>query len=128
MSDNPNTRDSLRTAILSNVKSKFKSKPVRFHGVDIDVRQPSLEEVLSLTDDNNPDESRTTRIIKGMVRQCFVPGTEEKVFEEGDIPVLASMPFDSNFKRLSDVMDELSSIDVEEQEKNSETALNDIMS
>lgn len=111
-------RDELRTAIFSGPQSRFRKEIVKFFGTDVEVRQPSLDLMLAA----QQYEDRKEAIIRLIISFCYVPGTEEKVFEDGDKDALLQMPFCDDFTRINEVITRLTNIAVlvEEETKNSE--------
>ena len=109
-------RKKLRDAIFNSPAAKFKVKEIKFLGETVEIRQPSLEMML----DAQQNESRKEAVVQLLVNYCYVPGTEEKVFEKEDRDALLSMPFNQDFVRVQEAIAELTSIEimVEEQAKN----------
>ena len=105
-------RDTIRKAILSGRKAK--TLLVTAFGVELEMRQPSLGDVLDLQD----MESTKERVIQSLINYCYVPGTKEKVFDITDSEVLAALPFDDNFTAIQEAIAELTGIDVEEEKGN----------
>lgn len=110
------TRDELRAAILGK-EHKPAFKIVKFFGADIEVRQPQLGTILDAQD--NPD--RQAGILGMIIERCFVPGTNEKVFEPEDLDVLRSKPFGKDFTDINDAIEELSGVNFQEQKPGSES-------
>ena len=108
-----NDRTSIRTAIFAG---KAKVLLVTAFGVDLELRQPSMGELLDLQD--LPDQK--SRVVASLIRYCFVPGTKEKVFDEADRDSILALPFDENFVKINDAIAELTGIDLEEEKGNSE--------
>jgi hypothetical protein len=106
-------RDSVRGKIFA---LKTKTKVVSFNGVDIEIRQPAVKSVIAGA---NSDDKRAA-IVRMLVDNCYVPGTEEKVFEDADYDSLMEMPFGHDWMVLSQTMDELTDISasIKEQAKN----------
>lgn len=107
------TRAELREKILATKKPKVKL--VDFHGVEIELRQPVLGDIIAA----QANEDRTAAIIDTMIRYAFVPGTEERVFEAGDVEQIKQMPFDHNLIAISKAMEELSEVNFLEPKPNS---------
>jgi hypothetical protein len=80
---------------------------VTFNGAEIEVRQPAFKQVLQAAD-NTED-----RIIGYLVDMCFVPGSNERVFEIGDKEVLLQLPFDKDMQDLQAACNEMLGVDVE---------------
>lgn len=105
-------RDSLRAALLSSKNYKPKSVIVKLFGMDVEVKQQTIEEMMKLQamEGDSPD----TAAARMIVRFCYVPGTNERLFEEGDIPTIQQWPFGEDVVRLQQVVAKLQGINVEE--------------
>lgn len=79
------TRDAIRSRIFS---SKPKSKIINFYGAQVEIRQPKLDVIL-----NVDREDRRAQAFTMLTDFTYVPGTNEKVFEEADIDALRELPF-----------------------------------
>ena len=100
--DSAHLRDSIRAEIFKH--REIQSKEVTFRGVKLEIRQPTLDDILSAQD----SEDRKTAILQTLVRHAYIPGTEERVFEDGDIEMLLRMPFDKEFIEISQAIGALS--------------------
>lgn len=120
--ETPNKRDKLRTAILSGRHAK--KLIVEAFGIELEIRQPSLGELLDLQD--IPDTKG--RIIASLINYCYIPGTKEKVFDTTDTDTLLGLPYDENYITLQDAITKLTGVDMEEEKGNLENAPADITS
>lgn len=122
----PSTRDSIRTKIFADAKSRFQRKVVDFQGVDIEVRQPSLGQIMGAQE----NESNTEGTIKLAIEHCYVPGTEEKIFDDADKDSLLALPFDQGMANINQAIADMTGISLTEDdaEKNSEGTQGDITS
>lgn len=98
------TRDEIRGRIFSG--KKLKSKLVDFFGEEIELRQSSFGAII----DAQSKEDRESAILEALINQAFVPGTEEKVFEEGDFATLKALPFGGDFLKVSKALEELTEV------------------
>ena len=105
------SRDDIRTAILN---AKPKKKVIELFGQKVEIRQPRVGDILSITE----SEDGMDRFMKVMLNYCYVPGTDEKVFEEADRDSLAAVPFGPEFDALNEAISELIEVDVKGQEGN----------
>jgi len=105
------SRDDIRTAILS---AKPKKKVIELFGQKIEIRQPQVKDILSIQE----SDSNLDRFFKVMLQYCYVPNTNEKVFEDADRDALAAVPFGPEFDALNLAISELIDIDVTGQEGN----------
>ena len=99
------TRDEIRSAIFA--EKKLATKQVKFFGMDIEIRQPVLATVLAVQ--NNED--RQSAVIDTLVKYAYVPGTNDKVFEEADTDSLLKLPFGKDFLRVSTALTEITDVD-----------------
>lgn len=107
-------RDSIRSQLFNSASKKRRSKKINMFGTEVEVRQPSVGQVLELQ--NSKDQKNT--LVRMLIEYCYVPGTNEKVFEEGDQDQIMSWPVDDWFQQFNDAVTELASINVQEAEKN----------
>lgn len=106
------TRDSIRSAILSSESKRRKSKVLPFFGQDIEIRQPSVGDMMKFSEGNKS-------FIQVLIDFAFVPGTNEKVFEATDKAALEELPFNEDVQAVLDAVTELTSASVKDAEKNS---------
>ena len=107
------SKDQIRAKIFS--KQNFATKRVDFFGTEVELRQPSLEDVLELQ--ASPDTKDA--IINALIKYTYVPGTSDPVFNNADKPHLLKLPFGKEFSALNDAIAELTNIDILGEEKNS---------
>lgn len=98
-------RDELRAKIFGNTNER-NVIPVTFFGADIELRQPALEDILRA----QQIENREAAIIQTLVDYAYVPGTEEKAFEDGDAESFKKMPFGADFLRVSKALETLTEV------------------
>lgn len=98
------TRDEVRSKIFG---AKPKSETIEdFFGTTLELRQPTLQVALENRDTNEQD-----RVYLMLVDYSFIPGTDEKVFEQEDIDQLRTLPFGPEFQRLIGKVNSLLGID-----------------
>jgi hypothetical protein len=105
----PVTREMARAKIFS-ARPKFEVLE-DFFGVDLELRQPSLEVALQA---RNTEE--TEYVYSMLLDYAFLPGTNEKVFEEEDIDNLRQLPFGEEMTRLMTAVNKLLGINPEDVE------------
>lgn len=89
-------RNTVRSAIFSQKRA---TKLVTLDdGTEIEVRQISVGDLLDSLDRKTMRE----RITKMLMDSCFVPGTDDKVFEEADYDTLLEMPSGGVYQKLID--------------------------
>lgn len=99
------TRDTLRSKILGT-SHKMKSRLIMFFGAQIEIRQPSLGAIL----DAQEKEDRQAAVIDYLLERTYVPGTDEKVFDDTDVETLRDLPFGEDFIRVTEAIQELSDV------------------
>lgn len=99
-------RDALRAEILKSRSAK--SRCISFMGVEIEIRQPLVEDIVD-SSSQDPDE-RKSALIDTLIKHAYVPGTNDRVFEEADIATLKAMPFNSDFLLVMKTFGELADI------------------
>lgn len=129
------TKEALRNAALS--RPQFIRQTVVHEGNTYEVRQPSVAlrgEIMKAArtqmvkgkkgedveiDASSMDLSR----MQAMTVICctFLPGTDERLFDEADIDALLAMPAGGLFDKLSDMGQKLMAKKAEEAAKNSES-------
>jgi len=109
------SRDSIRSKLLG---SSPRSVLVDIDDIQIEVRQPTVGDLLKGID--NPDQ-KGGLMIQSVIDHCYVPGTNERVFEPEDIEALQAMPFGDSWLKITKALDGLMDYDrgVKEAAKNS---------
>ncbi len=97
-------RAELRATILKSRKPN--SRVVTFFEGQIELRQPVLGDIITAQE----SEDRESAIIDVLVKYAYVPGTEEKVFEDADSDMLKTLPFGKDFLAVSKAFEELSEV------------------
>ena len=91
-------RDVLRAKVLGD---KPKSNVVTLDdGVQVEVRQTTVG---SMLDAINIEDSKQ-RMAQMLVISCYVPGTEDQLFEAADIDTILAMPSGGYYQKLIDAM------------------------
>ncbi len=106
------TRDEIRAKMFAS--HDFKRERITVFGVEVEIVQPSLGLILKAQE--NPD--RPDAIIDLMIEYCYVPGTKEKVFVAEDKEGIKGFPAGEDIIKISTSIANLTSIDVQEAEKN----------
>jgi len=104
--DDAPSRDVLRAKLLASVRRK--NWNVRIRGVELEIRQPMMAEMLQNRPGRSPDASTAHSLAYFLIDNAFIPGTEIKVFEEGDVDtILNTWMFDEEVTGLTRVMGEM---------------------
>ena len=112
----PSKRDDIRAAIFSGRNAK--TLPVTAFGVELEVRQPSMGDILDLQE--LPDTK--SRVVTSLINYCYVPGTKEPVFDSADRDSILALPFDENFEKINEAIAELTGVNLEDEKGNLEDA------
>lgn len=97
-------RDELRAKLLATKRPK--TIPVEFFGEKIELRQPTLGDILKARD----NEDRTAAVVNILVSYAYIPGTDEKIFESGDSESLLAMPFGGDFIEVTKALETLTAV------------------
>lgn len=110
----PPTRDDIRAKILG-YSGKPKSELITFFDQTIELRQPTVGEIEELQNQSEHSKGRTVRTL---IRYAYVPGTDEKVFDEADVDGLQELPWGKDFSEVVKAVAKLTGIDIGGAEKN----------
>ena len=114
-------RDEIRKALLGK-KQKSKRKIVKFNEVEIEVRQISIadrKDYLNKTIDKNTMQPELLKLqVYGIIASCYIPDSDEKVFEDTDYNVISDSVTGGYADVLWQAVQELSNFTVEEAKKN----------
>jgi hypothetical protein len=106
-----NPRDALRAKLLG--KHKSKTKIVKLFGQEVEIRQPTLNSILS----SQQTEDIRIRTVDMIIQYAYVPGTDELVFEKTDRDVILGWPFGEDIVELQNAIAEMTGVDVEAAEE-----------
>lgn len=110
-------RNAMRAAIFSDERKKPASLPFTFFGEKMEVRQPTLIQIHKMGKFASSDKPGVARAI---IEYCYVPGTNEKVFEDTDLDQIASLPTGQWLNDFNTILEKLTGQDIKEAEKNSD--------
>lgn len=104
------TRDDIRARIFA--KKDLRSKLLDFFGTEIELRQPMLKDILQAQQEaqQQAEDGVSSAVVNILLQYAYVPGTSEKVFEEGDKDALLDLPFDENLIGVTDALTELTKV------------------
>lgn len=103
------TRDEIRAKILATRPPE--KRIVKFFGEDIEIRQPLLGDVLRSSDNTD----REAVVIDTLIKYAYIPGTNERVFEETDAEVFKTMPFGPDFLEVNRALEAMLTLDPKQQ-------------
>ncbi len=110
------SRDSMRSKIFSGANKHRKSKIIDFMGEDVEVRQPTVKQVQELAKEARKEDSDA--VLLSIMEYCYVPGTEDKVFDAADKDQLLGLPVGEWLNNLNQAIEEMTGVDVRAAEKN----------
>ncbi len=110
------SRDSMRAKIFSGKNKHRKTKIIDFMGEDVEVRQPTVKQVQELAKEARKEESDA--VLLSIMEYCYVPGTDDKVFEDADKDNLLGLPVGEWLNNLNQAIEEMTGVDVRMAEKN----------
>ncbi len=106
MAEKVSKRDQIRQNIFQ--ARKFKTKKLQILGTDVEIRQPSVGTIL----DAQQEDDQKKSLVYIMVNYCYVPGTNERVFEDADQEAIMELPVGEWFTELSGAIAELTNIKI----------------
>ncbi len=112
----PASRDNIRSKIFSGANKHRKSKVIDFMGEDVEVRQPTVKQVQDLAKEARKEDSDA--VLLSIMEYCYVPGTDEKVFDAADKDELLGLPVGDWLNNLNKAIEEMTGVDVSMAEKN----------
>ena len=114
------SRDAMRASIFAAENKKPASTVIKLFGQDIEVRQPTLSLINKIGRKNAESANKYPGIVNILIGYCYIPGTDEKVFDDSDADQLASMPSGQWLNDFNEAVQKLTGLDVKEAEKNSD--------
>jgi hypothetical protein len=111
-----NTLGALRTGILG--KKKGKALEINMFGHKVEVRQPSVGQLLEL----ETGDDRKKSLVNMLVGYCYVPGSNDKLFTQEDSGELLALPAGEWLNEFNTAISKLTGVDTEDAEKNLEEA------
>ncbi len=120
-------RDNIRAQVFST--DVFEREEVEAFGTTIEIRQTTLGRVLELQEKLKDD--RKVAIGLAFLEFCFVPGTDERLFDDVDLDLVLGLPFGKDFQKVQDVINKLMGVtekDIKDAEGNSDETSDDTTS
>lgn len=109
-----NTVGAIRSGILGSKKGK--TKIVDMFGHNVEVRQPTVGQLLDL----ESNEDRKSALVNMLVTYCYMPKSDQRIFTKEDASELMALPAGEWLSGFNDAIAELTNVDVAEAEKNLE--------
>jgi len=122
MSEQQSQRDKIRAATLGKSKS-LGSETVTVNGTQIELRQPTVKvrnDLLQAAKTEDGDVDFNDFLLRGVIQCAYVPGTNERVYEDADYETLAGQPTNSFVDECSEAVMRLMNVTPGAAEKNSE--------
>lgn len=88
--ERPLTRDEIRALFFAPLDTPTPPVSLEWNGVTFEWRRPSVQQVQNARDDDDADKNFLVRLI---IEYSYVPGTDQKLFEDTDYDRVMSMPF-----------------------------------
>ena len=88
------SRDQIRSAILN---APGDTETIDVFGIQVEIRSPKLEELLQY---RGAEEDKAI-MARAIVNNVYVPGSEQRVFDDADIPELMKTQFSKDMRKLS---------------------------
>lgn len=107
-------RDSIRAKVFAH--KPLKKVIITIFGAEIELRQPTLGSIMEARDAENANAG----VIDTLVQYAYVPGTDEKVFEESDADAFKELPADTWIQTVADALQKLSDVNFTGTENDSE--------
>lgn len=107
------TKQDIRNRILAAVETKV--VPLTIAGVGIEWHQPSIQQVQTIQNSDDPDRNF---MIALLVHYSFVPSTKERIFEDSDYDQLLGLPYGGEIQRAMKKISDALDLGVEEKAKN----------
>ncbi len=95
-----NVRSTIRDTILN---SEVVDVVVNAFGFDIAIRPPSLTGLMAYRE----FQSDEYILVRAIIDNCYVPGTDTKIFEPADTEILGTKRFGPDMKRLNSAIQKM---------------------
>lgn len=101
------TRDQIRAKLIGSTP-KGKTQMITLWGIDLELRQPTLASILRARDQGDD----ATRAVAMIIEYAYVPGTDERVFEDSDHNMILKWPFGEDLTKLNEAIADLTGVDI----------------
>jgi hypothetical protein len=111
MTNGTMTRDQIRSKITSSPSTRPKRAIITFFDAEVEIRQATLASILEARggDDLDP-EAIANRSVMMLIDNMYVPGTDEKVFDEADIDFIRGLPMGGDLAKAMEVMTQMTQV------------------
>jgi hypothetical protein len=107
------SREAMRAKLFSEESKQVKKVPIIYNGVELEWRQPTVQQA----QDAQELEGRNFMVML-LIGYSYVPGTDERVFDESDYDDLVNMPLNSSFQAAVRQISETLDLKVDDKVKN----------
>jgi hypothetical protein len=112
------TKNEIRSKIFDSKNKIYKSTVVMFFGTKLELRQPSLKDVMGEEDlPEGVKQDPLEKALSVLLKYAYVPGTDDKVFDISDIESLGELPFGEDFNNAVTEFNKLANVNVDKTEK-----------
>ena len=103
----PLTRDAIRAALIGNTP-KILKKTITIFDIGLELHQPTFGAIINAREIEDPAHRAASLIIE----YSFVPGTDERVFEDTDLEFILRWPFGEDLITIQNAIAELTGVDI----------------
>lgn len=104
-------RDEIRKQLFA--KKERKTVLLTLWDTEIELRQPTVGEML----DQSQETDQRVMISSFLIRQSYIPGTNEKVFDDADEDGILNWPYGKWVADITEALRELTDLEIEDAEK-----------
>lgn len=112
MTKSTEVRNDLRKQLIGT-KHVPERTVVKLFGTEIELQQPTLASMLEA----RQEDSERVRTADMFIRYAFVPGTDERVFEDGDRDTILNWPYTKEILAIQTTIMKLTGIDIADAEE-----------
>ena len=110
------SRDEIRKALVGNTPLA-EQRDVTIFDIPLVIRQPSLRDIMRARSED--DEAK--RMADIIIRYVYIPGGDERAFEEGDAEMIMRWPWGEDLSVLQDAIMDLSGLNIDDAEEELKT-------
>lgn len=104
-------KKSMRGKIFASRKRK--SVKVTFFDEELEIRQPSVRLLMSMT----TEEDKTIAMANMLINYAYIPGTDIKIFDAEDMDQLLAMPFNEDWMAINKAIASMTGVEEEVKEE-----------
>jgi hypothetical protein len=111
----------VRAAIFAHPNTKQRTSVIEFFGQQVEIRQATLGSIMEAQTQAKLLDNPKAGLALAIIQNVYTPGTDDLVFEPGDVDSLLAMPFGEDMMRMSDAIGKMTSVDFLPQKPLSDT-------